>query len=238
MRGQAAVELIVILSLSLAVLAVIVAIGYGQLSAARSALYASQAQASVNALAHAADAVSQEGVGSRREVAITIPSNVVPERVFIDGKIINIGLYVENGTTDVNALARVPLQGRLPNAGGDYIIPVEAREGFVFIGAQELSAKPTLMHLFMSQSSSQSANITFSNHGNTTVTVSNTLSWAPTEVTASASPPSFSLAANSSYNVTLSFSSGTALGSFGGRLNSTGDNGESVLVDIIIDVVP
>ncbi|MEM3030519.1 MAG: hypothetical protein QXH27_02180 [Candidatus Micrarchaeia archaeon] len=238
MRGQAAVELIVILSLSLAVLAVIVAIGYGQLSAARHSLYASQAQASLNALADAAAAVSQEGVGSRREVAVIIPPTVVPERVFIDGRIINMGLWVENGTTDVNVLAPVSLQGRLPNASGDYIIPVEAREGFVLVGSPGLTAKPTFVHLFLRQSSSQSANVTFFNTGSFPITVSNALIWTATGVTASVSPSSFVLAANSSANTTLSFTSGSALGAFGGRLNSTGDNGESMLVDIIVDVVP
>ncbi|MEM4389630.1 MAG: hypothetical protein QXG98_03125 [Candidatus Micrarchaeia archaeon] len=238
MRGQAAVELIVILSLSLAVLALIVAIGYAQLSAARHALYAAQAQASLNALADAATAVSQQGVGSRREVAITIPPTAIPERIFIDGRIINIGLWVENGTTDINVLASVPLQGRLPNTSGDYIIPVEAREGFVMIGFQNLTAQPMLVHLFMKPSSTRSANVTFSNTGASPIIVSTALIWSPTQLTASIAPPSFVLAANSSTNATLTFSSSTALGSFGGRLNATGDNGENILIDIIVDVVP
>jgi hypothetical protein len=135
MRAQASVELLIILAIAMTLLGAIIMSGSRQLQHGQTMLRLTQARASVNDLAHAADAVYREGEGSVRKVSVTIPDGVAPDRIFVDGKFINIGVYVEGGDSDVNAISIAELKGSLPTAPGTYWIFVGAKSGCVAIGA-------------------------------------------------------------------------------------------------------
>ena len=112
-KGQAAVELLIILAIAMTLLGAVIVTGSRQLAHGQTMLRLSQAQSSVNEIAHAADVVYKEGEGSVRKVKITIPDAVAPEQIFVDGKFVNIGVYVDGGESDVNAMSVAKL-GSLP----------------------------------------------------------------------------------------------------------------------------
>ena len=135
MKAQASVELLIILAIAMAMLGAIIATGSKQLNHGQTMLRLTQARAGVNDLAHAADLVYREGEGSVRKVRVTIPDGVAPERIFIDGRFINIGVFVEGGESDVNAMSTAQLKGSLPDSPGTYWIYAGERSGCVVIGA-------------------------------------------------------------------------------------------------------
>ncbi|MFH1470489.1 MAG: hypothetical protein ABIF01_01965 [Candidatus Micrarchaeota archaeon] len=135
-RGQAAVELLIILAIAMTLLGAVIVTGSRQLNHGQTMLRLTQARSAVNDLAHAADVVYKEGEGAVRKVRVTIPDGVSPDRVFIDGKFVNVGVYVEGGESDVNAMSVAKLSGSLPSSPGTYWIYVGAREGCVVVGPE------------------------------------------------------------------------------------------------------
>ncbi|MFH1447762.1 MAG: hypothetical protein ABIG39_02770 [Candidatus Micrarchaeota archaeon] len=135
MKAQASVELLIILAITMTFLGAIIMSGTKQLQHGQTMLRLTQARAAVNDISHAADIVYKEGDGSVRKVRITIPDGVAPERVFVDGRFVNIGVYVEGGDSDVNAMSIAELNGALPAQPGTYWIFVAAMEGCVVVGA-------------------------------------------------------------------------------------------------------
>ncbi len=134
MKAQAAVELLIVLAIAMTMLGAVVMTGSRQLAHGQTMLRLSQARSAVNDIANAADVVYKEGEGSVRKVRITIPDAVDPERVFVDGKFANIGVYVEGGNSDVNAMSIAEMRGKLPSEPGTYWIYVGARSGCVVVG--------------------------------------------------------------------------------------------------------
>ncbi len=135
MRAQAAVELLIILAIAMTMLGAIIATGEKQMSHGQTILRLEQTRSSVNDLANAANVAYREGDGSVRMVRFTIPDGVAPERVFVEGKFINVGVYVEGGESDVNAMSEAELKGSLPTSPGTYYVYAGARQGCVVIGA-------------------------------------------------------------------------------------------------------
>jgi hypothetical protein len=136
MKAQASVELLIILAIAMTLLGAIIVSGSRQMAHGQTMLRLTQARSAVNDLANAADVVYREGEGSVRKVSVTIPDAVAPDKVFVDGKFINIGVYVEGGETDVNALSVAELFGELPKTPGTYWVFVGAKGGCVVIGTE------------------------------------------------------------------------------------------------------
>jgi hypothetical protein len=135
-KGQASVELLIILAIAMTMLSAVIASGSRQLNHGQTMLRLEQARSAVNDVTHAADIVYREGDGSVRKVRITIPEGVNSERIFVDGKFANIGVYVQGGETDVNAMSVADLQGGLPALPGTYWVTVGARQGCVVVGTE------------------------------------------------------------------------------------------------------
>ena len=133
-KAQAAVELLIILAIAMTLLGAVIVTGSRQLAHGQTMLRLSQARSAANDITHAADVVYKEGEGSVRKVRITIPDGVAPERVFVDGQFVNIGVYVEGGESDINAMSVAKLNGALPADPGSYWVYVGAREGCVVVG--------------------------------------------------------------------------------------------------------
>jgi hypothetical protein len=135
MKAQASVELLVILAIAMTMLGAIIASGSQEMGHGQTMLRLTQAREAANDITHSADVVYKEGDGSVRKVRVTIPDGVAPDRVFVDGRFVNIGVYVEGGESDVNAMSVAQLNGSLPTSPGTYWIYVGAREGCVVVGA-------------------------------------------------------------------------------------------------------
>ncbi len=136
MRAQASVELLIILAIAMTLLGVIITSGSRELEHGQTMLRLTQARSAVNDVAHAADVVYREGEGAVRKVRVTIPDGVSPERVFVDGGIVNIGVYVSGGESDVNAMSIAELKGALPYESGTYWVYVKALKGCVVVGPE------------------------------------------------------------------------------------------------------
>ncbi len=236
-RGQASVELLIILALSLIVLTGTVFAAYTQLSFARSEQRLAVAQASLNSLAEAVDAVASEGVGSKRLVRFSVPEAVASERVFVDGRIANLGVFIENGISDVNILAGARMQGTLPNISGQYDVWVVAREGFVFVGDVKMVPTPATVVTQMERNAAKSELISFSNSGSESIIVDLSLNWSAGGASASVSPTQLAVPAFSSRNASVSFSSGSSLGVYSGSIDASASNGEKEKIELVVYVV-
>jgi uncharacterized protein (UPF0333 family) len=132
-KAQATVELIVILAISLLVLSIIIFAGTEHMRTLRLQANLAKAQQAANTIAQTAELVYAHAPGSAQTIVADFPENTAPERVFLQGRFVNIGVYTGNAITDINAKTSMPLKGSLPKTGGVHRIKVESREGYVLI---------------------------------------------------------------------------------------------------------
>lgn len=235
MRGQASVELLIILSVSLVALAAIVSFAYQEMDNAKTAENISKTQLALNSVADASEQVWSEGVGSQRLVQIDLPEGIAGERVFIDDHLLNIGVHTPNGVTDVNAYSKALLQGTLPNESGVRFVYVQAAEGFVFIGSRQLSITPATIVLQAPAGGSDSKQLLFRNTLDEEAEVQLTLDWTSAGASASVSETSFTVAAFSNYSVSVEATGGAMPGTYAGKVYSNASN-ESTEIDVVVYV--
>jgi hypothetical protein len=239
MRGQAAVEWVVILAVSLIVLFIIISISSQYLSELTQSKINTDARNTVQDLADAAKQVYYQGEGSRRQVFITIPEGVNASRTGIWNRTINLNVL----GTDFPVMTDFDVRGKIPTTPGGYTIWVTAERGYVLIGTISLNANPSSVYVhFFSQNQSQSSqsDVLFSNGGSSSINVNLTLNFASGNVSASLSNPAdvgFPLNAGGSRDVLLNFSAtANSFGSYAGTLYANASNGDELTVDIIVDV--
>ncbi len=233
-KGQAAVELVLILAAAFLILTIIVILANQQLGYSRESLRHATAQASLNDIARAAEEVAREGPGSARKVPITVPDGVLGNDSFVAGHLLNWRLQTANGVTDVNAYSSAQMQGSLPTAGAS--VWVIAREGYVFVGQSALFLKPTVLFATLPASSSSSKGLEVINEGNSSLTVNLATNWTNPQVIVSV-PPSVVVPPFSSVNVSVSLTSTTSTGTFGGSVLATAPAiAESAFADLIVEV--
>ncbi len=239
MRGQAAVEWVVILAVSLLVLFIIISISSQYLSELTQSQINREARNSVEDLASAAKQVYYQGEGSRQQVFITIPEGVDASRSGITNRTINLNVL----GTDFPARTDFDVRGRIPTSPGGYMVWVTAKKGYVLIGTTSLNAQPSYLYVhFFSQNQSQSSQneVVFSNDGNSSLAVSLTLNFPSGNVSASLLNPAdtgFSLNPGDSKPVWLNFTvAAGAFGSYSGTLYANASNGDELTVDITVDV--
>ena len=133
MRGQASIELIVVLAVALVVLAAMVFSGNEQLRGLRASSELAKANIATTSLSSAADSVSSQGVGSREIIRIDLPESLSASGSFIKGKLVNIAVYTGDTVSDVNSKSAASLSGSLPKSGGVHLMRIESRQGFVEI---------------------------------------------------------------------------------------------------------
>lgn len=128
MKSQAALEYLLVVGLSLAV---IIPVFYYSLTHSSDSIAVSQAQNTVNTLAKAADYVYSLGEGSSSKVLISIPKNVL--NTSTQNKTISIRLQTSSGISDITATTKATVSGTLPNVSGNYNIFVNMTGGIVDI---------------------------------------------------------------------------------------------------------
>jgi hypothetical protein len=241
MKGQGAIELIIILAVSLIILFFIISISNQQVNQLTATKIRSEAKSTVDDLARAAKEVYYQGPGASKKVFVRIPEGIDPTKTIIANKTINLNVL----GSDIPTRVDVDVQGSLPSIPGDYFVWVSALEGYVLIGTLSLNAEPSLLfvHFFVTNTSQNTQrDVKFSNSGNSSITVDLNLVWTPTQVNVSFSNPSdmhFLLAQGESKNVTLNIDAGSdAFGGYIGRIDANASNGDRLIVEIEVDVTP
>jgi len=136
MKGQAGVEVLVVIGVIVALLIPFILGIYGQANTFADQVSVSQADRLALALAEAVDVVVASGAGSNLTISVTTPRNV--EWIKAEGREIVIRLKVIGGETDIVRLTRAKLMGRgldRISAPGNYEVRVAAErspEGIPF----------------------------------------------------------------------------------------------------------
>lgn len=132
-KGQASIELISILSVSLLVLAIIMATSRTAFEDMQLSLSAKMSENSLRMLAHNANHVYSNGAGSVLKTNVHIPNTVVPEQSYLSDNLINLRLEHKYGVKDIPQPFDVPVHGNLTFEPGDYEIYAVSHNGYVFL---------------------------------------------------------------------------------------------------------
>ncbi len=228
----------------LIVLAFIYIASQEQLTQSGNQVRVSQARLSVAILASTAQEAYSEGPGSVRTVSVTIPEGNVGARTGIfNQSVINIGLYIGNGTSDINEMVQfVVVQGaNFPTQPGTYNVNVRSFEGYVMLGDPGYAISPGVIALQMLANGSASRTLTVTSYANTTLGITLALAWSNPNIAADLNGSSlltFSLAPNQTALVNVDFASiNAAFGNYGGSIGASGDNGQNLTVPIIVQIV-
>ncbi len=130
-KCQSAVEVMIILAVSIFILSMILVVGSKMLGGSSSKVESSKARTTVDSLSNAADLVYQEGVGSRTRVYVTLPDEI--QSFTTQNQTLKMRLYSGGDLKDVYRNLDFNISGELPSEEGNYWIYLESREGYVYI---------------------------------------------------------------------------------------------------------
>lgn len=232
-------ELVIVLSAVFIVLIFIYLVSQQQMTSSQNVLRVSQARSSVTDLARASAEVYSEGAGAKRQVFVTIPEGGIPSRTgVLNESTINVGLYVGDTVTDVNERVQMRvIEGvNFPKQPGGYWVWVTAFEGYVVIGDVDWSVNPGVVAAELVPGSSTSKTLTVINYLNQSISVTLTLNWIHSNVTASldgASTQTVTLSAHgagsdsATVQLNLAALSGAPLGAYTGTILANASIGGS-----------
>ena len=245
LKGQGAIELLVLLTVIAGAGVMIYVSSQTNLGEFRRALIISQAKAAVNDLASAASEVYSEGVGAKRRVYIVMPEGAIPERVFVNNTMINVGVRIDSTTTDINAQTTMKLvQGAdFQTTPGSYWVTVTAKEGYVLIGTSYLDVSPSSLSVEMQPSNSTTRVVKFTNLGNSPLSVTLSPQWSDNEtVELMLNTTAFVLAssgdaATAYLLVSLQTYSNTPLRLYSGEITASTNASETADISLNVNVV-
>lgn len=185
MPGQASVELISILGISLVVILVFSVLSSDFLSSIGVSRNYADARDSVQKLVNAADLVYAQGEGASAVVLVKIPadSNLSSTLSYIGkpsnaaGSVASTVINLRVGSSDVLAVAKETVSGSWPQVSGTYYMRAESKGSYVAIGTHYLDSSKNSVYQSMAPGESRSESITFSAVGNESVTVTISQSW-------------------------------------------------------------
>ncbi len=166
-RGQSSVELLVILAIGIAVLALVISSTQQNLLSSQDEVRFLQAKNSVRDLVQASNEVFSRGPGSRKQVSITIPEGT--NSTSVSNRTIRIRVGIKSGLSDaIEQTDAAIVAGSIPTTAGTHLIWVSAREdGRVAIGNLALLVQPETVYAALFPSNSTQKNITITNSNNT-----------------------------------------------------------------------
>ncbi|MEM3400281.1 MAG: hypothetical protein QXP42_05610 [Candidatus Micrarchaeia archaeon] len=235
-KAQSSTELVVILAVSLLFLSAIVIFAYNNIKSLEEMMRVSKTREAVEKIADACERVYYAGLGSREIVMIEIPSGALPERVFISGNVINIGVGSNVSYTDINTRANVPVIGILPNTSGVHAVLVEAKNGYVRVGNVSLSLYPYFIYENTPVRTYRYRNITLANYGKSRIRVDARVTASSSNLQVRCTPTYAYLNPGQKVNMTLRFYS-RQVGYYYGFANITASNGEWEKVDFVVEAV-
>jgi len=236
-KGQAAVELLIIVAVSMAVIAAIYSYNASSMAGINRQKIVDDAQTSVSNLAMSANDVYRQGIGARKQVFYSVPGGVDESKSGIEGN-----SFVLNALgSDVYGKADVCLLGKMPTAKGGHMVWLTAQEQCVFVGFESIAVDKTSSYVTLIQGDSGSDTITITNNGSTAAIIFLSQSWPHSNVALVASSSTFSLPAGASQQVTLTYSSSPAAsGNYAGSLGigaSLESGDENILLPLNAEIV-
>lgn len=249
--GQASMELIIVLGMSLIILMVFITLSSNLLSGISVQKNFNDAYGSVQRLAYAADSVYSQGDGAWMTTMVVIPANTnmsttatyigKPSNAAssISSKLINMRM----GGSDVFASTNEPVIGSFPTKPGTYQMRVASKGTYVTIGTYFFDIDKQSIYKSMARSESRVEYINITAVSNESVSVAYTYSFAYTNVPITATPASpIVVAPGATSSLRLNFTStAAAAGIYSGQLNIVGTAVTSGVVEsfslpITIDV--
>lgn len=210
-RGQAAIELITILSVALLVLGILIATSRSAFEDMQASLDSQLAGRSLAQLASVAKHAYESGPGSMQKTTLHVPGTIVENESYISGRLINMRLEQKYGVKDVPQLFDMPIRGDLAFFPGDYDVYAVSHSGYVYITENpSLLSSETIIYI----QPGAARTITIRNPGqeDTTITAtasgsSITLSWSSQKIGAG-KEAQLDISATSSGTVELMSTSG------------------------------
>ncbi len=231
-KGQAATELLIILAVSIVVLIAIYSYSATSIAGLQKQQIVETAQISVQDLANAANDVYAQGVGAKKRVFYTVPTNVDQSKSGIEQNAFVINVL----ESDVYAGVNTCLLGSLPVDQGGHFIWLTAQEQCVFVGIENISLNKTSSYVTLNQNDSEEDTVTLTNNGTEAADIFLTRNWTEGDVNLSLDTYSFTLNPSQSQLVTLTYTSGpTASGTYAGNISvdaafASGDENNSLPV--------
>lgn len=214
-KGQAAVELLIILAVSMVALIAIYGYSFSTMTGLNKQGLLNEAQSSVNSLATAADDVYRQGIGARKEVFFSVPSGVDQDKSGIENDVFILNVL----DSDVFAKPETCLLGEIPTGSGGHRVWLTAQSQCVFVGTERINVDKTSSYVTLAPSETELDSVTVTNNGSEITTIFVTQSWTHTGVTLAAAPSTFSLNAGQQQTVTLTYAStASAAGNYVGSL--------------------
>lgn len=132
-RGQASVEMVVILAISMSVILLVLVI-YDQTSTSLlSQSSVSETKAAVNNLADAIEAVHVQAVGARTTVFITLPGSVKGST--IQNRTLSVVLSGPGADRNIYRTFDFNVTGNLSTTPGTHLVNVESKMGYVEVSS-------------------------------------------------------------------------------------------------------
>ncbi len=130
-KSQASVEMTVILAALLTVFVIILSVNSDISSLFTSKYSKDQANLALNSVCSYAEFVYNQGEGARKQISITLPSNIYNSS--ISNQTIEFNLYSSKVGyySQIYCLLDFDVNGTLPNSSGDYIITLSSVGSFV-----------------------------------------------------------------------------------------------------------
>jgi uncharacterized protein (UPF0333 family) len=129
MKGQTAIEYLLLFSLVFAILAILTSYAQDITERNREEIIMSNAVIAVNKIAEAADIVYTQGKPSAITFSVYIPENV--NSIIFSNNMINMKINVNSGINDIFAASKAPLQGSISTDSGTKRIKVKSEGSYV-----------------------------------------------------------------------------------------------------------
>jgi len=198
-RGQASVELLIVLGAVFVLILFFIVFASNLLSDMDTQQDNRDATLAVQSLADAAEFVFAQGDGTKKLVAVKIPYAVVfnstktfigrPQGSAPGTTSTMISMFLHN--SNVFALTTVPLVGAFPQSPGVHYINVTSHGTFVSIGQELVAVSPSSINFAMNREETRSATATFDIGSIDPVMVDLVPDWPYDSITLSVSPSSF-----------------------------------------------
>ncbi|MEM4598109.1 MAG: hypothetical protein QW400_00240 [Candidatus Diapherotrites archaeon] len=235
-KGQSSVEVMVILAVGLVILIAIIAYSNTSLSEIQLERQQQIALTSVNDLINAANDVYRQGEGARKRVFFSVPSAIDPSKSGIEGTSIVFNV----AGSDIYAKGDANLVGTIPLKPGEHRVWVEAKEGYVVFGLEEIYLDKTSLFVHISRGGDKQETITIYNDGDGKAQVSLVKNWSHTHANFDINTSSFELEPGSSKTLDINFySDAFAAGAYPGSLVFTAitpNQTHEIFVPVTIEV--
>jgi uncharacterized protein (UPF0333 family) len=129
MKGQTAIEYLLLFSLVFMILAILTSYAQDMTERNREEIIMSNAVIAVNKIAEAADIVYTQGKPSAITFSVYIPENV--NSIIFSNNMINMKINVNSGINDIFAASKAPLQGSISTDSGTKRIKVKSEGSYV-----------------------------------------------------------------------------------------------------------